>query len=320
MSKVSAATKTTTKGDKKDKSQLNNSQTESNGISVLPTKMHKIPQAKLQVSAVGRKPETTKTGSSSQSQAKSIQPPSVETFIPKPMAAIKGTTKKIDGEETFEKIKVTNGNESAKMQIVAPITMSPLHSHLLNQANNNMTECVHSASTINRPNANESSVIYRPAEAHGDIYQMQSQLNPIPNRKLDAFNDPMIINGNKFSTMSKVNGMVQVQAVLAKTIFEEDKDGSNVVPMRSLIRNGYNSCSNSPLRGTRISNGYYDENGQGYCSDGDALLNASIRYSDIENGYLSEGPHFLNILRNNRPQLPSTIAEERWVNEKFMTH
>lgn len=291
------------KGDKKDKSQLNNSQTESNS-DLPPTKLHKIPQAKLQVSTVGRKPESTKTGLSSQlQQPKPIQSPSsVGTGIPKPMAAIKGTTKQTTNDESFDAIKV-NGNDVQKTtQIVAPISMSPLHNQLLNQTNNNITS---SSVTDNQ----EPSVIYRPtaAEAHADIYQMQSQLNPIANRKLEN----SVINGNNLNSISsKVNGIVQ--SSITTTIFEDDKDISNVIPMRSLIRGGYNSCTTSPLRTSRIGNGFFDDNGQGYCSDGDALRKAStIRYSDIENGYLSEGPHFLSILRNNRPQMPSTIAEER---------
>lgn len=314
-SKVPAPAKTSTKVDKKDKSQSENNGNASD--STPPTKLHKIPQAKLQVSAVGRKPETNKTGLQ---QPKSVQPSSVVSSLPKPMAAIKGTTKQSVSENGDDVIKVdksnalvVNGNNEAvlhKTQIVNPISMSPLHNQLLNQTNNNnnvtsMTDSVHSTSTNNHSN---SSVIYRPAagEAHADIYQMQSQTNPISNRKLENFSDPLLINGNKFNAISsKVNGM-------ATTIFEEDKDVSNVVPMRSLMRGGFSSCTTSPLRASRITNGYYDENGPGYCSDGDALRKAStIRYSDIENGYLSEGPHFLSILRNNRPQMPSTIAEER---------
>jgi hypothetical protein len=301
-SKVPAPTKIATKGDKKDKRQLNG---ENNGItdSMPPTKMHKIPQAKLQV---GRKPESTKTGSTP--QPKSIQSPSVSAAIPKPMAAIKGTAKQTpseNGDADVDVIKVdksnaitTNGNEPTlqRTQIVAGMNQ------LLNQTNNNMTDSVNSN---NHSNSSETSVIFRPStDAHADIYQS----NPIPNRKLENFNDPLLINGNKFATM-KVNGMGQ--ASIATTIFEDDKEMSALVPMRSLMRTGYSSCTTSPLRTNRIGNGFYDDNGQGYCSDGDALRKTSIRYSDIENGYLSEGPHFLSILRNNRPQMPSTIAEER---------
>ncbi|KAL7031114.1 hypothetical protein ACKWTF_006898 [Chironomus riparius] len=349
------------KGDKKDKSQLNNQAKESNGINagantdISPTKVHKIPQAKLQV-PVGRKSES-KTGlSSQQQQAKaSTQSTSVSTSIPKPMAAIKGTSKtlqqqqmecndKNQNNEHFDVIKVEkvsisvqNNNEIVqKTQIVNPLGMSPLHNHqLLNQTNNNningnnnningmqsatllMSDSLRLTSTNNQSNSSDSSVIYRTASAaistggqasetniHADIYQMQSHTNPISNRKLENFNDPLLINGNKFGMIpAKVNGVAQ-------TIFEDDKETtSTMVPMRSLMR-GFNNHMSSPSRMNRTMNGYYDENGQGYCSDGDAFRKSSIRYSDIENGYLSEGPHFLSILRN-RPQMPSTIAEER---------
>lgn len=348
------------KGDKKDKSQLNNQAKESNGTNagantdISPTKVHKIPQAKLQV-PVGRKSES-KTGlSSQQQQAKaSTQSTSVSTSIPKPMAAIKGTSKTSlqlecddnQNNEQFDVIKVEkvsisvqNNNELVqKTQIVNPLGMSPLHNHqLINQTNNNnnnfngnnnningmqsatviMSDSLRLTSTNNQSNSSDSSVIYRTASAtitttapsnetaiHTDIYQMQSHTNPISNRKLENFNDPLLINGNKFGMIpAKVNGVVQ-------TIFEDDKEtASTMVPMRSLMR-GFNNHMSSPSRMNRALNGYYDENGQGYCSDGDAFRKSSIRYSDIENGYLSEGPHFLSILRN-RPQMPSTIAEER---------
>lgn len=325
-SKVTAPAKTATKGDKKDKSQLSNSQSECNGItadSTPPTKMHKIPQAKLQVSTVGRKPESTaKTGLSSQLQQPkpSIQSPTVGTGIPKPMAAIKGTTKQTsteNSESSVDAVLKVNGNiemmAQKTTQIVNPIAMSSLHNQLLNQTNNNsiaLTDSIHSASTNNH--STDSSVIYRPTtDTHvTDIYQMQSQLNPMAGRKLENFGDQLLINGNKFGTLSpKVNGMVQ--STIAATIFEDDKDGSNVVPMRSLLRSGFSSCTTSPLRSNRLTNGYFDDNGQGYCSDGDSLRKASIRYSDIENGYLSEGANYFNMLRNSRPQMPSTIAEER---------
>lgn len=290
-SKVPATAKTAT-NTKKDKNQMSRSTSgeSHNGISVEspPTKMHKIPQAKLQVQ-VGRKPETTAAKTGSMSSTK-LQSPSVGTGIPKPMAAIKGTTKQAAPDESLDAIKVDKASEP-RTQIVAPITMSPHHNQLLQQ-------------TSAEAKPSEASVIYRP-DSHADVYQVQSQTIPLSGRKLDTFNDPSLINGHKFATLTpKVNG----------TIFEEDKDVSAIVPMRSLMRSGYNSCTTSPLRTARMgSNGYYDDGSQGYCSDGDALRKSTptIRYSDIENGYLSEGPHFLSILRNNRPQMPSTIAEER---------
>lgn len=377
ISKVPAPTAIKSKGEKKDKSQLseNNNNGNTNGDIVSPTKVHKIPQAKLQV-PVGRKSVDSKTGLTSssttaqqhQQAVKSVQ--SVSTGIPKPMAAIKGTTKQqsstetilqVSSDENFDVIKVEkvmnisvqNNNESGvilsqKTQIVNPlnnnnsinnnISDSPLHNQLLNQTNNNnitstMTDGVHLTSTSAAPSATTTNnstetVIYRSSlnEVGGgggdgggsgslhttDIYQLQTNL--IQNRKLENFNDPF--NSNKFGTMPiKVsNGMVQTS--IAATIIEEDREvdvTSTMSPMRSLMRGGFNNhLSSSPSRLNHVtaSNGYYDENGHGYSSDDQSFRKSTIRYSDIENGYLSEGPHFLSILRN-RPQLPSTIAEER---------
>jgi hypothetical protein len=170
------------------------------------------------------------------------------------------------------------------------------------------------SSANNQSNNFIDSVMHRPSNGsieqsslHTDIYQLQT--SSISNRKLENFNDPY--NGNKFGTMpTKVNG-VQASSI-ATTIIEEDKEGmSGMMPMRPLMRGGFNNHMSSPSRLNRVAaTGYYDENGQGYSSDGDSFRKTSIRYSDIENGYLSEGPNFLSLLRN-RTQLPSTIAEER---------
>ncbi|KAG5683213.1 hypothetical protein PVAND_012509 [Polypedilum vanderplanki] len=294
VTKTSTKVPTTTsmstakKGDKKDKSE----QQTSNGTDISPTsKMHKIPQAKLQVPAavVGRKTES-KTGlSQPQQQSQTKTSTSVSTSIPKPMAAIKGTSKAIESEKQPDdliKEKVSISVTSEKTQIV-----NPLHNHQLINGSNDIA--------IVNDQSLPASDIYR--DTTNNIYQMQSHTNSIASRKLENFNDPLLINGNKF-------GMVQT------TIFEEDKEGTAqaIVPMRSLMR-GFNNHMSSPSRMNRTTingTGYYDENGQGYCSDGDAFRKSTIRYSDIENGYLSEGPHFLSILRN-RPQMPTTIAEER---------
>jgi hypothetical protein len=313
------------KGDnKRDKSSSSEQQQHqpSNGTDISPTsKMHKIPQAKLQVPVGSRKSDaTTKTGLSQppQQQAQSKTTTAVGCSIPKPMAAIKGTSKSMEPEDAVKvSVSVTNGGLQ-KTQIVNPQQqqqhMSPLHNHHLINSNDNghnttITLPATNGMHNNQSLATEAGVIYRDTSMHAaaaDIYQMQSHTNPIASRKLENFNDPLLINGNKFGTLpTKVNGMVQT------TIFEEDKEGTAqaIVPMRSLMR-GFNSHMSSPSRMTRAMNGYYEENGQGYCSDGDAFRKSQIRYSDIENGYLSEGPHFLSILRN-RPQMPSTIAEER---------
>lgn len=253
------------------------------------------------------------------------------TSIPKPMAAIKGTTKQVDfkKEDNYDVIKANGNhhnsnislNSEHKTQVVNPLTMSPLHNQLQNVSSQSMTDSIHSTSTNNHSHSNssESSVIYRPSasESGSEFYHSNVPMqhrNPIPNRKLDHFNDPLLTNGHKFNTIpSKLNG----GSHMATTIFEEQQQPRGAAtPLRSIMRN-YNNHVTLPTRGARggqnLVNGYYEENSQGYCSDGDALRKTSIRYTDVENGYLSEGggvinPTFMSLFRN-RPQLPTTIEE-----------
>lgn len=292
------------------------------------------------------------------------------TSIPKPMAAIKGTSKaQSKTNENFDGVKLDksmidsnlslNGGEQ-KTQVVNPLSMSPQHNQLRSQNGlihaslQSMTDSIHSASTNNHSNSSDSSVIYRPgtSESGSEFYhsnisslqQQQQQLyrNPIPNRKVDHFNDALLTNGHKFNTIpTKLNGGTPTTvssignnqmgpALLLEEQKKVSQHGTTVVPLRSIMRNYNNQqqqqqqqhVTTLPTRGARggqnLVNGYYEEHyNQGYCSDGDALRKMPIRYSDIENGYLSEGgnggvtnPHFMSIFRN-RPQLPTTIAEER---------
>lgn len=97
--------------------------------------------------------------------------------------------------------------------------------------------------------------------------------------------------------------------------YEEDKQ-MTVMPMRPLLR-GYNSHVTLPTRGARgqhIVSDYCEDIGQGYCSDGDALKKMPVRFSDIDNGYMSEGGggmhgKNLNSILRARSQLPTTIEE-----------
>lgn len=355
----SNAQKSSNKPDKKEKDK--SPQRTENTLQQIapPTKIQKTETKLKQQVIVGRKPEVkseqTKTSlvSHIQQPTKTLIQPSVNTGIPKPMAAIKGTTKASIPEnqgkkdDYFENMKAeksvnnnnnnnfnTNGNpieNLQKTQVVNPMNVhnSPLHNHLLNQNNNNsisvMTDSSHSVSTGPHSNSSESSVIFRPSSESGsDIFhhslQQTTNKNPIPNRKLDNFNDPLMTNGNinynKFNTVpSKING--NISNTMATTIFEEEKQ-MTIMPMRPIMR-GYNSHVTLPTRGGVVRNGqhitndYEDHNQQGgYCSDGDALRKISVRYSDIDNGYLSESgvtnPHFANIFKN-RIQLPTTIEE-----------
>lgn len=321
----------TSKSDKKEKSKS----VEIDNISKLqksmpPKYQQPAPPAK-QPPPVVRKVEI-RTDMKANSAPPPLQPKAIIqpiTSIPKPMAAIKGTSKQVDfkKDENFDVIK-SNGNHnsnislnSEKTQVVNPLTMSPLHNQLQNVSSQSMSDSIHSASTNNHSHSNssESSVIYRPSasESGSEFYHSNVPMqhrNPIPNRKLDHFNDPLLTNGHKFNTIpSKLNGGGQ----MATTIFEEQQQPRGAAsPLRSIMRN-YNNHVTLPTRGARggqnLVNGYYDENSQGYCSDGDALRKTPIRYTDVENGYLSEGggvinPTFMSLFRN-RPQLPTTIEE-----------
>lgn len=290
-----------------------------------------------------------------QPQAKVIIQPL--TSIPKPMAAIKGQTKaqikaeenyvdvlKTDKSNNHHKSSTSSLNGEQKTQIVNPISMSPLHNQLrlqngqIHASSQSMSDSVHSTSTNNHSNSSESSVIYRPSasESGSEFYHsnisssLQQHRNPIPNRKVDHFNDALLTNGHKYNTIpSKLNGPATTIGNNQMMFVEEQQKatqqgaGPSAAPLRSIMR-GYNNqqqqhVTTLPTRGARggqnLVNGYYEEHqNQGYCSDGDALRKTPIRYTDIENGYLSEGgvnnQNFMSIFRN-RTQLPTTITEER---------
>lgn len=276
-----------------------------------PPQVMKLQQPPPVVRKIEMKVEPKAGSAPPQLQPKGIAMPN--TSIPKPMAAIKGTTKQIENfkKDEFDVIKMNGGCHEQKTQVVNPLSMH------LNGGNGSMSESIHSTSTNNHSHSNssESSVIYRPTEpSSSEFYHSNVPMqhrNPIPNRKLDHFSD----GGQKFNTIpSKLNGST---GQMATTIFEEDKQQVAAAPLRSIMRNYGNQHVTLPTRGQRggqnLVNGYYDENGQGYSSDGDALRKTPIRYTDIENGYLSEGggvtnPTFMSLFRN-RPQLPTTIEE-----------
>lgn len=332
------------KSDRKDKSPARTEEPV-NETKIVPPRIQKIPTVKVDSKMKSiPPPKKLEIRSESKSSLSQIQvkqtPPSICTNIPKPMAFIKGTTKptiKIDHPDIkSDKMNISNQNisssqESSKFQIVAPMsvpenqTLHHMHQQLLNGQNISMTDSSHSKSTHSsstglHSNSSESSVIYRPSSESGsDALYIRSAMSPlpptqnvIPNRKIDNFEQPMAVNEKqqKFHTVpSKIlhgNGV----------IFEEERQ-MTVLPMRPLLR-GYNSHVTLPTRGMRGQNmvsEYCEDIGQGYCSDGDALRKIPSRYSDIENGYMSEGgscgihaKHMNSIIRT-RTQLPTTIEE-----------
>lgn len=318
--------------------------------------------------------------------------PAVNTGIPKPMAAIKGTTKNTHNQMTGQKstesfnenikcdklsdISNQNNNISnntqdsnGKMQIIAPILIENavnqqqhqhqqiLANHLqmqqaFNQQNISMHDSCHSkstngSSTGTASNSSESSgLIYRPSQSESgasDSMRTNASMSPtnkmilVQRQKHFGMQDTMIkapSNGSIASTASSsTTGMssnankfntVPTKQMQNGIIYEEEKQ-MTVVPMRPLLR-GYNSHLTLPTRGQQqqqqqrhLAHEYNDDLAQGYCSDGDALRNMPVRYSDIENGYMSEGGGVSSkngngmqqkpMLFRARTQLPTTIEE-----------
>lgn len=170
---------------------------------------------------------------------------------------------------------------------------------------------------------------------HSDRYGMQDVHHSMNGGMIKASSNGSIASSasSSVTTMSSTNGIngtnvnkfntvptKQIQNVNG-VIYEEEKQ-MTVVPMRPLLR-GYNSHLTLPTRGgnrnQHIAYDYNDDMAPGYCSDGDALRKTPVRYSDIENGYMSEGGGISttngNVLQHKpmllraRTQLPTTMEE-----------
>ena len=303
-----------------------------------PTKTQKLtkPESKLKHS-----PATVTQQGFLQPPKGMIHQNGITTSIPKPMAAIKGTSKPSE-KQILSDSKTNSLSRNAspshsynkyneKMQIVNPLGLngvnrSPMHQQILNQSQQNlMNDSYHSNSTGPQSNSSQSSVIYRPSSESGsDVYHSNvpnvPPKNPIPNRKIENYKDPLMINDENTNN-SKYNTISARITINNHTMQDNEKD-LRVQPMKSLLR-GYNNHLTLPTRGARGGQQHYisdynEDLGEGYHSDGGVLRKMQARYSDtIENGYLSEGggarimahrQHFLNNMRT-RTQLPTTIEE-----------
>lgn len=395
-SKDSLSSSGNKKSDKKEKDKSPARSNEMSESKIQAPKTQKIPTKvdnKLKPPSIGKKLDTrseSKTSLSStasqipapkslHSSTTSIPMPSglpMSTAIPKPMAAIKGTTKpKIDqmnvsaekmSANDISKQDISNGNQDGKMQIIAPIIIDNAstnqhiisqlqHQQVLSQQGISMNDSIHSRSThsSNGPmtNSSESSIIYRPSSESGSEILSNArhrQMSP-QSKLLFATNHHRRMNGSEsMQQMMKVpsNGSIASSVASAPAsaqssqssgekfntvpskmlqtangvIYEEEKQ-MNILPMRPLLR-GYNSHLTLPTRGprTQLAGDYCDDMSQGYCSDGDALRKLPPRFTDIENGYMSEGSSattngngihhktFPGLLRA-RTQLPTTIEE-----------
>lgn len=347
-------TLSTKKVDKKDNSPARSENSQMCESKVVPPKVQKVTnkaESKLKLTGSLKKLEARSESKTSLSQIPAPKSGN-STGIPKPMAAIKGTTKPPVYQTQYHKSEqndvtgaklndISNQNisnsEDGKMQIVAPLMIEIAannqfvrhmdHQQMVDSNISLRANCKHSKPTHNssmdlRSNSSESSIIYRPtSESGSDISQMHhSAMSPqhkvmMPHRKIDRNQTvPPVTassnNVNKFNTVP-----TKVVNAANGIIYEEERQ-MTIVPMRPLLR-GYNSHLTLPTRGARgqhMISEYTDDIGQGYCSDGDALRKIQVRYSDIENGYMSEGggmsnaKHLTGLLRA-RTQLPTTIEE-----------
>lgn len=211
------------------------------------------------------------------------------TGIPKPTAAIKGTSKAPREDKNVlpvVKSPVTFSRESSQVNIPVPKPAIALVSPIKNtEKDNQLSESSHSASTGQHSNSSESSVIYKPSSESGS-----EQTNVIPNRK-----EPL-------AYLTDIN---EQQDVVDKNILSHVKENSqgedeltsmNVEPMRPLFR-GY--CSTLTLPGRTRHYPRVPENGDyceitlanGYLSDGEVLRNVPAR--EVCDGYMSEGGNAL---------------------------
>lgn len=303
------------------------------------------------------------------------------TSIPKPMAAIKGTTKPalapqksvqnvvdvkdvasissakqiISNSPDRTNTTATNSNNSNNNELVNQT--NPMHNHhhhhhqeqqqqqqKLSQQNLSlMNESIHSKSTyvssstgpistasscesISTRNATVPRSNKFPMSNHRkmpaiDGMDLPNGMNRVPsNRSIASSQSTASSDGHKYMTepsklMHSINDIIY-----------EDEKPKTISPMRPMFR-GYSSHLTFPTRNDmrgqhRTIQEYNDEIAQGYCSESDTMRKPSVRYTDIENGYMSEGGgrtmingnmnkhHKIFVgLMKARAQLPATIEE-----------
>lgn len=275
---------------------------------------------------------TRKSGSSNQvissNQRNGNLVVNVSTGIPKPMAAVKGTTKIPNGEENRVQVSVkpqhhlTSGyyvhnyppnpeKEPHKTQIMNSMeveiqddskNLNSIISAVINKGSvMGMTDSTNSSSTSTtglHSNSSESSVIFRPS-SESDSNMLKVSLsspmrNIIPNRKIDNN-----LSNHKYNTAPSMKQMQH-----HGNGYLDSQHSSGVVPMRTLL-DDFNVTL--PTRGPRGQRHYGspalsfvssdDMNHQsrsGYCSDGDAFRKIGKPFTspygmELDNGYLSDG-------------------------------
>lgn len=220
------------------------------------------------------------------------------TGIPKPTAAIKGTSKvpRDDKNTSAVKSPTAISRESSQASIAVPKAAVALVSPLkAGEKDNQLSESSHSASTGQHSNSSESSVIYKPSSESGS-----EQTNVIPNRKeplgylTDITEQPPthIQHQDAEKPLNTINVNLVVNHVRENSLGDDEPTSMNVEPMRPLFR-GYCSTLTLPGRSRHYqrvpdSSADYCEIAlaNGYLSDGEVLRNPPRELCD---GYMSEG-------------------------------
>lgn len=214
------------------------------------------------------------------------------TGIPKPTAAIKGTTKvpRDDKNTSAVKSPTTISRESSQASIANTKPTVALISPMKNDKDNQLSESSHSASTGHHSNSSESSVIYKPSSESGSDHT-----NIIPNRKepLGYLTDISELPHQDIEKPLNTTVNIIVNHVREGSQGEDELASMNVEPMRPLFR-GYCSTLTLPGRSRhypRVPDSCADyceiSLANGYLSDGEVLRNPPTR--DLCDGYMSEG-------------------------------
>lgn len=201
------------------------------------------------------------------------------TGIPKPTAAVKGTSKVAVARMSRE-----NSQTSITVSKPAVALVSPMKHEL--------SESSHSASTGQHSNSSESSVIYKPSS------ESSCEHNVIPNRKEPISyiseipepnqDDKTVINSEICDNLN----ILEEKKLFPSLQNEEETTTLSIEPMRPLLR-GYCSTLNLPSRSrVRVQPEGASEYceiaiANGYLSDGEMLQNVPQR--DMSDGYMSEG-------------------------------
>nr|CAI5833708.1 unnamed protein product [Callosobruchus analis] len=234
-----------------------------------------------------------------------IPPPAVAgTGIPKPTAAIKGTTKiSRDVSTTSFKPPSSTGisRESSQVSLKQHKPAIAMVSPIKNESN--MSESTNSSSTTGP--SSDSSMICKASSESSSEYQSSSPSKKLqdlseepqrsPQSPKEADKEEQHCDKEKEDNISKESDRREENLGHIKEEEREDSPGISVEPMRPLLR-GYCSTLTLPSRQRHYhhkvppdcASDYCEVSlANGYLSDGEILRNTAMM--DIGDGYMSEG-------------------------------